>query len=92
MSTEAWLDDLLPTKWARRVAAATLGFAVGAYNLPLLFPPSIAPATPELLFSLRIILALLAAVVGLVIVLGCVVVRTNELQKQANRSFWEVSQ
>lgn len=89
MSTDAWLEDLLPTKWARRIAGVTLVSVVGAFNLPSLLPPSFLPATPELLFSLRIILALATALVGVLVVLACVVLRANELQREANRSFWE---
>lgn len=89
MSTDAWFADLLPTKWARRIAGLTLLSVAGAYNLPSLLPPSFLPAAPELLFSLRIILALTTALVGVLVVLVCVVLRANELQREASRSFWE---
>jgi hypothetical protein len=64
MSIENWLEDLLPTKWSRRIALATAFFAGSAFAAPSILPASFLPALPEQVFLIRLVLALLTTTVG----------------------------
>ena len=79
MNWEAWFEDLLPTKWSRRVALATIVIAGAAFGVPSILPQSYLPESQEEIFLLRIILLLLVAFVGTFAVL-CLVVREFNLQ------------
>jgi len=90
MALETWLDDLLPTKWSRRLALATIGASGVAYSLPSFLPASFLPQSPEQIFLLRLVLLLLSALVGSLVTLFLVIRAYNkqkiqhavELQKQ----------
>jgi hypothetical protein len=77
MSAEAWLEDLLPTKWSRRLAVATVAAAGAAFGVPSLLPQSYLPASPEQVFLFRLVLLLLVALVGSLTVLVLVVREFN---------------
>ena len=77
MLADAWLEDLLPTKWSRRLALATLAAAGAAFGVPSLLPQSYLPASPEQVFLLRLLLLLLAALVGSLAVLVLIVREFN---------------
>ena len=83
MTLEAWFEDLLPTKWSRRVALATIGIAGGAFGVPSILPQSYLPESQEEIFLLRIILFLFVAVIGIVVVLSLVVFRASNLQARS---------
>lgn len=56
MSLTAWIEDLLPGKWAQRFAIATLPTCAGAASLPSTVPPSILALTEEQVFFVRLLL------------------------------------
>ena len=73
MSLENWLEDLLPTKWSRRVAFATVAASGFAYYMPSLLPSSFLPSSQEQVFLIKLLLLLLVACVGSLIVIFLVV-------------------
>lgn len=77
MTWEAWFKDLLPTKWSRRVAFATIVIAGAAFGVPSVLPQSYLPESQEKIFLLKIILLLLVAFVGTLAVLILVVREFN---------------
>ena len=82
MSLENWLEDLLPTKWSRRVAFATVVASGGAYYIPSLLPSSFLPVSQEQEFLIRLLLLLLVASIGSLVVL-LLVVRAYHAQAAA---------
>ncbi|WP_077730036.1 hypothetical protein [Methylocaldum sp. 14B] len=72
MALETWLDDLLPTKWSRRLALATIAASGAAYSLPSFLPASYLPQSQEQVFLLRLVLLLLLALVGSLFTLALV--------------------
>ena len=84
MSLENWLEDLLPTKWSRRVAFAAVAASGFAYYLPSLLPGSFLPASQEQVFLIRLLLLLFVAFVGSLIVLF-LVVRAYRAQADAHQ-------
>ena len=82
MALETWLDDLLPTKWSRRLALATIGASGVAYSLPSFLPASFLPQSQEQIFLLRIVLLLLLALIGSLFTLVLVVRAYNTQTKQ----------
>jgi hypothetical protein len=91
MSLESWSKDLLPTKWSRRFAVATVLASGSAYSLPSLLPQPLLPSSPVQLFLTRLVLLLLVACVGLLIVL-CLVVRAYHTQAVAHQSEMQATQ
>jgi len=81
MSLQSWADDLLPTKWSRRIAVATVLATVTVYGLPSLLPLSLVPTSPEHLLLVRLFLCALAALTGTLIVL-ILVVRSHTAQSK----------
>ena len=77
MTWESWLEDLLPTKWSRRVVFATIVIAGGAFSVPSIIPPSYLSESQEEIFLLRIILLLFVAFIGTVVVLFLIVREFN---------------
>ncbi len=84
MTLEAWFEDLLPTKWSRRAALATIVIAGAAFGVPSILPQSYLPESQEEIFLLRIILLLFVALVGTLVVLF-LVVREFNLQATSER-------
>lgn len=84
MNWEAWFEDLLPTKWSRRVGLATIMIAGAAFGAPSILPKSYLPDSPEEIFLLRIILVLFVAFIGTLTVLG-LVLREFNLQATSMR-------
>jgi hypothetical protein len=82
VSIDAWIDDLLPTKWSRRIAVATIALSAGAFGAPSLLPTSWVPASPEHMFTVRLLLAAVVLLGGAIVVLA-LVVRSH--QSQAKR-------
>jgi hypothetical protein len=73
MALESWMDDLLPTKWSRRVALVSIAAPAAAYGVPSLLPGSYLPTSPEQVFLLRLLLGAIVLLVGTLIVLALVV-------------------
>jgi len=89
MFAEAWLEDLLPTKWSRRLAVATCVVAAAAFGVPSLLPQSYLPASPEQVFLLRLFLLLLVSLVGSLAVL-VLVIRAFRTQSEKHQGEIEV--
>jgi len=79
MSLQSWADDLLPTKWSRRLAVATVLVAAAAYTGPSLLPNTYLPTSTEQLFLVRLLLCVSVALIGTLLVL-VLVVRSHSAQ------------
>ncbi|HUX29244.1 MAG TPA: hypothetical protein VMV78_01310 [Thiobacillus sp.] len=84
MFFENWLEDLLPTKWSRRLAMATVFLAGSAFAAPSILPASFLPALPEQVFLIRLVLLLLTTTVGSIAV-SISVVRAYHAQAAAHQ-------
>ena len=84
MSIENWLDDLLPTKWGRRVALAAIMLSGSSYYLPSLLPSSFLPDSEEQVFFIRLVLSLSVLIIGSLIVIF-IVVRAFHAQAAAHK-------
>lgn len=77
MSLDTFLEDVLPTKWSRRLAVATIALATGAYNLPSILPSSWLPNSQEQIFLLRVMLLETTALLGAFVVIVLLVVEVH---------------
>lgn len=83
MSPVAWFEDLLPTKWAVRLAVLTLAAAGVSYQFPSMLPPAYLPQAPEQVFLLRLVCSLVATLVGTLAVLVAVLYAYNVQRKRS---------
>ena len=79
MSLDSWAEDLLPTKWSRRIALATLALTVAGFGSLSLLPTSFLPASTEHTFALRLLVSAIVLAIGSIVVL-VLVVRSHTAQ------------